>query len=115
MTKAGWRGLQKNREESHSKGGCPSSIWKSQDLYFPEGHGEKQPGFGHLERILTEEGLCIDVSKSQLLCCKAGPAFGYLLTDRRLLYPRKCPKLWPEAAGVVGDRRTVKRAGMIDI
>lgn len=32
-----------------------------------------------------------------------------------ICYPRKCPKLWPEAAGVVGDKRTVKRAGMIDI
>lgn len=72
-------------------------------MYFSTGHCERQPGFGHLERILTKMSVCMDISKSQFLRCTIAPSFGYLPT-KDISYPRKCSELWPEVAGVVGDK-----------
>lgn len=114
MPKAGWRWLQKKREQIHRGGGCPS-IWKSQYLCLPQ---DTVRGSQALD-ILKESWLkriCAPTSPKANSCAeKQGHLLDINGRTEDICYPRKCPKLWPEAAGVVGDKRTVKRAGMIDI
>lgn len=114
MPKAGWRWLEKKREETHSKA-VLHPFGRARICVFP---WDMVRGSQALD-ILKGSGLrrvCASTfPKANSCAAKQSHHLDIYWQTEDVYYPRKCPKLWPEAAGVVGDKRTVKRAGMIDI
>lgn len=84
--------LEKSEDQRLDGGDCKREDRSvvSEDMCLPIGHRERQPGFRHLERILTKKSVYRGTPKSQFVGCTAKPSFGYLLGQTEdIFYLRK--------------------------